>query len=64
VANRPGLTATQPEEDIEMGKDFSLDSSADGWFPDGIEILPLPSYLVVIVAVLAAFVAAIATAIR
>jgi hypothetical protein len=46
-----------------MGKDFSLDSSADGWFPDGIEILPLPSYLVVIAAVLAAFVAAIATAI-
>jgi hypothetical protein len=46
-----------------MERDFSLDTTADGWFPDGIEILPRPSF-VAIAAVLAAFVAAIATVVR
>ena len=47
-----------------MDKDFSLDSNPDGWFPDGIEILPRSSYFVVIAAVLASLVAAIASVIR
>lgn len=47
-----------------MDKDFSLDCNHDGWFPDGIEILPRSSYVVVIAAVLAAFIAAIASLIR
>jgi hypothetical protein len=47
-----------------MDKDFSLDSNPDGWFPNGIEILPRSSNVIVIAAVLAGCVAAIATAIR
>ena len=46
-----------------MDRDLSLDTTADGWFPDGIEILPRPSFIA-IAAVLAAFVAAIATVVR
>lgn len=59
----PVLAATQAKQDIGMERDFSLDTAADGWFPDGIEILPRPSF-VAIAAVLATLVVAIATVVR
>jgi hypothetical protein len=54
----------KPRRKPKMDHDFSLDPNADDWFPDGIDILPPPSYFIVIAAVLAACVVAIATMIR
>ena len=42
-----------------MEKDITVDAAAEGWFPDGIEILPRPP-IVVMAAAFAALIAAIA----